>query len=295
MSYETDTTSLTELLTPSVVEQTIQDYLIDANVISPLVKYRNIAGLGTKVVNYPTWTKDSGSDITESTGLTANTLLETSHVQVTAAQVGILREITDFVAATNVLGEQALFDAVVSDGVALCKEMLEDDLAALFASLTGALVGTDAADFSIANFVEAIAKLRTIKARGQYVCVLDDQAAYDLMAAVAASAATGLNNNVDQSVLNAGSDGYVGSLMGVPVWMTNLTDTDSSAADVISAMFVSGSSNPKYCPLAWTELWAPRVRQVPSPAMPSVVMSVTYAYGVGCVYPAAGVQIQSDA
>ena len=37
-------------------------------------------------------------------------------------------------AATVKMGAQALFQLAVNDGVALCTEMLEDDLAALFAS-----------------------------------------------------------------------------------------------------------------------------------------------------------------
>ncbi len=295
MSGESTTTTLTEFVQAEIVNATIKAYLIDANVISPLVQYASLADQGSKSMSFTLFTKDTAADITEATAMTNNDM-DSSDVSITVAQVGIVREITDFAAATVRMGAQALFQLAVNDGVALCTEMLEDDLAALFASATGTTVGTSGADLSVANHVEAIARLRTAKVRGKYVAVYDDQQAYDIMAGVAASTGVSLGRgDVDQSVLNSGSDGYVGSLMNVPIWMTNLTDTANTAANVVGSMFADGGANPEACAYTWVELWAPRLKMVTSPRMPSEVLSVTAAYGVGCTHPTAGIPVITDA
>ena len=295
MANETTGTTVTEAIQAEIVNLAIKNYLIDAPVINPLVQYASLEGQGSRSMSFVLITKDTGSDITDGTGLSNNDI-DTSDVSITVAQVGIAREITDFAAATVKMGAQALFQLAVNDGVALCVDMLEDDLAALFASATGTTVGTSGSDMTVANHVEAIARLRTARVRGNFVAVYDDQQAYDLMAAVAASTGAVFGGaNVDQSVLNAGSDGYVGSLMNVPVWMTNLTDTANTAANVVGSMFADGGTSPGYCPYSWVELWAPRLKSTPSPRMPSEVMSVTSAYGVGATHPTAGIPVITDA
>src|SRR5688572_21555858 len=136
MSAETTTTTLTEIINSEVIDAMIASYAIDANVIAPLVSYRSIAGQATKTVAFTRWDKDTGTDITEATAISSNDDLTLSENTVTVAQVGILRELTDFAAATTVLGEAGINAMIVKDGVALCQEMREDDLAALFISAT---------------------------------------------------------------------------------------------------------------------------------------------------------------
>lgn len=294
MSNETTGTSLTELVAYEVVEQSIKDYLIDLPVISPLCQYRNLTGRGSRTSSFSLWVKDSGADISEGTGL-SNNELETTQVSVTIAQVGVLRELTDFVASTAVLSEQELFAKIRDDGAKLVVEMLEDDLAALFASATGATVGTSGADLSVANLIEVIAKAKTLKVRGNLVGVLDDQAAYDAMAAIASVTGSGYNGQVDQSVLEARTDGYLGSFMRFPMWVSNLTDTANGSADVCSGAFIDAASNEAHCPFSFCDLGAPKVFQETSSAMPSYKISTVYSYGVACTHPTAAIQLVTDA
>lgn len=292
----TTTTTLTELVAAEVVSTAIKDYLIDANVIIPRFEFASIAGRGTKSLAVPRWVKESaGVDITEGTEMDTEDL-ETLDVSITVAQVGVNREITDFAAETVNIGPQALFNFVMMDGVALCLEMAEDDGAAQFASLTGATVGTSGSDLTVANFVEALAKMRTINARGRYTACFDDQAAYDLLAAIAASTGTVFANaSTDQSLLNARSDGVMGSLFGVECTVSNLTDTANTGADVVSAMWVDPASNPGHCPFTFVQLWGPRLKTNTNVDMPSWKGSTTMAYGVGTTHAAAGVKIVTDA
>lgn len=296
MALETTGTSLTELVNSEFIEPLIIDYAIDKMVIAPLVRTSNLAGKATKTASFPRWLKDTAADLTEGSDL-SNNELETSEVAViTAAQVGILREVTDLAADTTIMGPQGLMDFIVRDGAMLCTEMLEDDLAARFASAS-VTVGTSGSDLSVANFVEAIAKLDTAAVRGEKVCVLDDQQAFDLRAAVAASTATVFANAAAgaQSVLNARSDAYVGEMFGVRTWLTNLTDTANMGADVVGAMLINGATSPNYAPIGAAVLWQPRVKQLPDVATNSTLINVTMCYGEGETFDAAYVKLVTDA
>lgn len=283
MSAETTRTSLTEIVNSEVIADLILQYAADATVISPLTRVMDLAGKASAVASFPQWELDAVSDITtEGTTTLSNVELQTTEVAtITAAAVGVLRNVTDQAFATNMLGPDGLMQFIVEDGARLCMLEVENDLAALFSGFS-ATVGTSTSDLSVANFVEAIAKLDTGNARGRKVCVLDDQQAFDLRAAVAASTGTVFAGNGGlQSVLNARSDAFVGELFGVPIWLTNLTDTANTNADVVGAMFVDGATNPDYAALGMALLWMPRVKMVSVPNALSETLSISMAYGVG--------------
>jgi hypothetical protein len=295
MAGETTSTSTTHAVNSEVIDQMIIDYLIDANVMMPLVSYRNIAGAKTKVVAFARRVKDSGSDITEGTGLSStSTEMTMGNATVTVGVVGIAREITDLAQAVTI-GDQMAY--AVEDGAALCKEMAEDDLCGLLDELTGTTIGSTGVDLSLANFIEAIARMRTAKARGKYVALLDDQQALDLTQSVASATGSVWSNqaNADQSVLNSRSDGFVGSLLGVDIWYSNLTDTANTGADVCGGIWLDPAVNDGQCAFALVELWQPKVTSRPDVLQPSTEMSVTYAYGVGTKLAAAGCPIITDA
>lgn len=293
---ETTGTSLTELVNSEFIAPLIIDYAIDKMVITPLMRVQSIAGMATKTVAFPRWIKDAGADVTEATDI-SNTELESSeNTAITAAQVAILREVTDLALQTNMLGPQGLVDFILRDGAMLCAEMLEDDLAGTFASASGS-VGTSGVDLSVANFIEAMAKLDTNNVRGEKVCVLDDQQALDIRNAVAASAASVFANAASgaQTVLNARSDAYVGELFGVRTWLTNLTDTANSGADVVGAMMINGSSAPNYAPIGVALLWEPKLKQVEDVETLSTKYAIYMAYGQGEINDPAYVKIVTDA
>lgn len=283
MSNETTRTSLTEIVNSEVIAELILDYAADATVISPLVRVMNLAGRASATASFPQWELDAVSDITtEGTSTLSNVELQTTEVAaITAAQVGVLREVTEMAFETQVLGRDGLMQFIMEDGARLCVLEVENDLAALFSGFTST-VGSTGVDLSVANFVEAIAKMDTANARGRKVAVLDDQQAFDLRTAVAASSGSVFANAAAplQSILKPGENGWVGELFGVPIWMTNLTDT--SGGDVIGAMFIDGNSSPQYAALGMALLWAPRVgAALYQPEQLQSLISITACYGVG--------------
>jgi hypothetical protein len=293
MANETTTTTLTELVNSSYIERLILDYAIDEVVIAPHCLVSDLAGKASKVADFSVWVKDSAADITEATAM-SNTALETTRVQVTAAQVGILREITDLVVATNIHGS-GLYDSVVQDGAQLLADALENDLAAEFANASGS-VGTSGTDMSVADFVSAMSTLNTAKAKGLKVCVLHPTQVGDLQASIAASSATIFGNeSVSQSLLDAGQGAYVGNLFGVDIWYSSHGPSANMGADVTGAMFISSPSRPKNSAYGIAQLWLPKVKQETSAANTSELLGITMCYGVGEISDFNTVQIVTDA
>jgi hypothetical protein len=280
-----------------VIADLILMYAHDKIVISPFVRVMNLAGRGSPTAAFPQWELDDVEDVTtEGTTTLSNVELQTTEVTpVTAAQIGILREVTDFALETNIFGPDEIKRFIVEDAGRLCMLEVETDLAALFSGFT-ASVGTSGADLSVANFLQAIAALDTANARGARVCVLDDQQASDLRLALAASTASVFANAAQnaQTMLNASGTGFMGTLFDVPTYLTNLTTTANTNADVVGAMFIDGTSDPQYAGLGMALLWQPRVKSVLLPDAVAEQIAVTMAYGVGRISQY-GCEITTDA
>lgn len=292
MSLETTSTTLTELVNSEFISPLILDYAIDEMVIAPVCRVESLAGKATATAAFPGWVKDTGADLTEASDLSNNALETTEATPLTATMVGILREVTDFAVETSIVGP-SLMSFILEDGRKLCAEMLEDDLAAVFTNASNS-VGTSGVDMSVANFVEAIAKLDTAKARGRMVAVLDDQQSLDLRTAVAASGATVFANSATgaQSILNGNPGGYKGTLFGVDIFMTNLTD--AAGGNVTGAMLIDGAQSPKNAPIGIASLWDFKVKQVSDPATISELVSVSMAYACGEISDFNYVKIVTD-
>ena len=300
MAGETTTTSTTSMVNTEALTVMAQDYAKDEIVIAPWARVGDLTGRGSLTLSWPRWLKDAGSDIAQATAMT-NQTIDLSDVTTVAAGVGVLREILRITELAVIPGVD-LYQFAVEDGTYLCTEMLEDDLAATFAS-AGNSVGSSGFDMTISNFVEAIAKMRAANARGQYVCVLDDQQASDFTQNVATTGAAVLGGgNIDQTVLNARNDGYVGTYMQVPIAMTNLTDTANGGADVVGCMFVNGNASMgggpnavRYGGLGIALLSMPYVAANVDVAHPSKETSVSMIYGAAMIYTTMCTKIVTDA
>ena len=157
----------------------------------------DLRGKATKVGSFPKWVLDTTTDTGETTDLTTEAL-ETTDVQVTAAEIGVRRDVTDAALEETIIGSQ-LFDFLVRDSGVLAAVSLDDDIVALFTSLSTS-VGAATTDLALANMVEAQAQVRKNKMRGQLVYVLDDQQASDYQAAQAAATSTTINGLMAPSV-----------------------------------------------------------------------------------------------
>lgn len=241
MANETTTTTLTELVNSEWINPAIMEYAHDFAVAAPFMNWQDLRGKATKVGSFPRLVLDTATDLaTETTSLSA-TELETTQVSATAAEIGVRRDITDAAVEETILGA-GIFDTVTEDAGILFGISLDDDIVALFGSLS-TNVGTSGANLSIANMVEAQAQVRSNKMRGPLVYILDDQQASDYQAAQASSTATTVN---DFFVVDHDTDnGFLGRFMGHPVWQTGLCDTANTGADVVGACFIRGDMRPR--------------------------------------------------
>jgi len=237
----TTVTTLTELVYAEAINDIIMDYAIDYTVAAPFVYWKDLRGMATKVGSFPRKVLDTASDTGETTDLTS-VAFETTAVNITAAEIGLFRRLTYAAVEETTLGA-ALFDLLVDDSGRLAAVSLDDDIGALFASLSTS-VGSSGTDLSIANMVQAQATVRKNKMKGRLVYVLDDQQASDLQAAQAAATSTTINGMMSPSITGGTESPYLGTFFGAEVWQTGLCDTANTGANVVGACFIRGDTNP---------------------------------------------------
>jgi len=293
MAGETTTTTITEIVNSEWIDDAIGDYMIDSFVLAgpELCKVADLRGKHTKTYTFAYWEKDTGADIgTEGTTTLSANDMTLAEVQATCAQVGILREPTKLAERTSMVDlEQRIVEA---DGD-LCVEMAEDDLAALFASITLS-VGATGVNVSVANLVEALAKRRTAKANGAPAFVFDDQQVSDLTGELTTTTGVTWTAGHGQSLLAHASEvnGRCGEFLGVPCYYTNLTDTANAGADVVGALLNVGGKNPS---MAMAVIWMPELDKELNVAKSTRLYAINMCYGVALINDAPSVKIVTDA
>jgi hypothetical protein len=288
----TTNTSVTEIVNSEWIDPMIADYARDEFVIAELARTVDVRGKSTKAVSFPLWEKDTAEDITtEGVTTLTNNDLTLSETTVTVAQVGILREPTKFVERTQMLGEAGLVDYIAKDGGFLCSEMLEDDLAALFGSVTLS-AGVSGQDLTVGTVLEAMGKRRTAKARGNPVLVLDDQQTIDFQADLGGTTAALFTGGANQSVMNAESSGILGSFLGMEVRYTTLTDTADGGANVVGALLNTGV---KEASLGVVVLWMPEMDKEINVTASTRLYAINACWGVGLINDGVTVKLVTDA
>lgn len=236
---KTTVTTLTELVNSEFINPAILEYAHNYAVAAPFLNWLDLRGKATKVGSFSKWVLDVAADTGETTDLTTEDF-ETTDVQVTAAEIGIRRDVTDAVLEETIIGSQ-IFDRLVVDSGLLASISLDDDICALFPSLATS-VGLATTDLALSHMVEAQAKIRINGQRGKLVYILDDQQASDYQAAQAAATSTTINGLMSPSV--GIESGYLGTFFGQEVWQTGLCDSSNTGASVNGACFVRGDTNP---------------------------------------------------
>ena len=256
----TTLTTVTDIVNSEFIDPLLLAYALDKNVAVGLCRMYNLAGRQTKVASAAKFVKDSAAAMTEATDVDA-TALDTSQVAITAAEIGIVRLVTKIAKRTNILGEEGLMQFVAREGAELCMEKFETDTLAIYPSAS-ASAGVTQSPMTLGTFVTGMGKLDTASARGRKVAVISDNQATNLRSAAASSQAAVLAaDRTDESILNARSDAYVGTLFGVPIWLTNLNTTANAAADDVGMIGIDGNTNPENAPIGLAQVWGPEVER----------------------------------
>lgn len=296
MALETTSTSVTEIVPAEMINDVIGMYAVDAMVVAPLARNVDLPWGSGKTMPFPFLDKDTGVDVTtEGTTVIPNNELTLSEVVITSAQVGLKRETTKFGSRINKLGPGGLLALQMRDAATLLAEMVDDDLCALFTSITDIVTAGVGSNLTVAHVLQAIAENRKNLARGTLAIVLDDQQALDFYLAVGATAATPFTGTANQSVLNARTDGFLGNFVGADIFYSSLCDTTNTGANVSGACIVRGDSAPEYASLGVVRLWDVEMDEVVNPGRVTTERAWTAAYGVGLLADRFSVEINSDA
>lgn len=286
----TSATTVTELVNTELINPQILMYAADVTPSSQYLNWLDLRGRATKVGSFPRWILDTATDAGETTDLTTETL-ETTDVQITAAEVGVRRDITYAAIEESVIGS-GIFDFLLMDFGKLLGISLEDDICALFPSLSTS-VGSSGTDLSLANMVEAQAQVRKNKMFGNMVYILDDQQASDYQAAQVASTSTTVSGFMAPNT-QAGSE-YLGTFMNAPVWQTGLCDTANTGANVVGACFVRGDTNPTSACFGGVMTRDITIRSDYNVRARSTDVAGTAKWGVGEINDDAGAKLVTDA
>jgi hypothetical protein len=287
----TDTTAVTELVNSEVINSAILEYAHAYTAVAQFVNQMDLRGKGSNVGSFPKWVLDAATDITNETTSLGSTLLETTDVSITGAEIGVRRDITDAVLESTVIGAQ-IFDFLVRDAGVLFGISLDADLCALFSGFS-TNVGTSGANLTLANMVEAQSQIRANGHRGSLAYILDTQQASDYQAAQASATGTQV---AEFFTVSAGIDsGYLGSMMGHPVWTSGSCPTANTAADVVGACIVDGQKSPSNAALGMvlTRDITTELQRDASERLTEFV--ATAKWGVGEISDLSGTAIITDA
>lgn len=265
MSGETTTSTVTGWLHASQLSMLSAPYAIDPNPAQNHIRTEQMPP-GTKVHAFSRETKDTAlsGNITEATGL-SNTAWDTAQVTATAAEFGILRQLTKFSERTNLYGPEGLQARMVTDGTAMCLERWETLIWAEFANASTS-VGTSGAAMTLADIGSAFAQHTVNKSVGDIVFMLSATQGKNVRNEALASGAAWLANGSGGGILKQTQPGgYIGNILGADLYTNNLA-ASASADKVGVAMVDAGPGKvPQNGATAATIVWMPEAFMLGNP------------------------------
>lgn len=315
MADEITATTITNIVNSEAIEPAFQDYARDWLVALKFFKMFTVVGKSTATVAVPSISSQMGSvsdggasvdaefNATDGTDL-SNTALSLSQATLTAIELGVMREITD-TALEDVVSGFNLISQFAQDNARILATALEDDAVALFGSLANS-VGTDGSDLTLANLDSAIVGIakRGVRAPDGLVGVLDDEQEENFVAAIRTTGSTNIIMDatmdrflaIERDMNNGLTDGRFAVYKNTNLYRSGLTDTNSSGASVMGAIFVPDT--PANSSMAcFGQVWARQVTFATerNESKRSTEIVTTLRAGVGELLDVAGVLVQTDA
>tara|TARA_R100000734_G_C3300729_1_gene91422 strand:+ start:76 stop:930 length:855 start_codon:yes stop_codon:yes gene_type:complete len=231
MAQEATASVLSELYANMV--QAALFTLSERTVIRPLVKQYDMTGTPGLTAQVPIYPSLSAAALTDGTDM-SNTAFNTTSKTITAAEVGVMVELTDLAKESANEDVAAAIGRQMGDAMAV---KVDTDLATLFQGFSNS-VGSGDAELSVEDFFKASATLKNNKAPGPYVAVISPNQALQLKKLLTNAGAT-MSHNLSDIGNIALRDGFVGRLAGIDIFeSTVITDaTPDSAGAGVGAVF----------------------------------------------------------
>ncbi|QDP67675.1 MAG: putative major capsid protein [Prokaryotic dsDNA virus sp.] len=225
------TSAITSELYANVV-QTALYQISEQTVIRPLVKNFDLSGTPGLTAQIPIYPAISASDLTEGTDLVVGTndvAFNTTSVEVTCAEKGVLVSLTDLARDASTGDVGAAIGRQIGDAMA---KKIDTDLAALFSGFSNT-VGSGNTELTVEDIFKASAILRsgdgTEIVPGPYVGLLHPKQAFQIKKQLTGAGNTNMTNpsNVGNSALVSGA---IGRVAGIDLYETSVITGDSAGA-----------------------------------------------------------------
>jgi N4-gp56 family major capsid protein len=281
MANEATSSVLSELY--SNIVQAALYTLSEQTVIRPLVRNYDMSGTPGLTAQVPIYPSIAAAGVADGTDL-SNTAFNTTSKTITAAEVGVMVELTDLAA------ESATDDVAAAIGRqigAAMAEKVDTDLATNFANFSNVINKAEAA-VTVEDIFKAAATLRANKANqnGGFVAVLHPYQTYDLKAQLTNSGAT-MSHSLSDVGNQALLDGFVGRIAGVDIFESTVIDGDSAGAYAGAVMTQDA--------LGYMVKRNMRIETERNASKRSLEIVGSMAYGTAELFDQYGVAILSDA
>ena len=226
MAYESTTTTLNDLLPQIVAEAMFQAQ--EKSIMRGLVRNFTMPLNSGKSIVVPTYPTVAAAAVAEGTDL-SNTAVSTGGATLTVSEVGVMTTVTDLAIRSSASNVIADIGKVFGEGIA---KKIDQDLMSNFDNFSTE-VGDGTGAISVNSIFQAVANLRANGVPStDLACVLHPMIAYDLKAAIGASAYAG--GDLQTEALRSG---YVGTLAGVPIFESSNMSNTGNAGDYKGAVF----------------------------------------------------------
>tara|TARA_R100001509_G_scaffold105164_2_gene62132 strand:+ start:168 stop:1022 length:855 start_codon:yes stop_codon:yes gene_type:complete len=185
-----------------------------------------------KVLQVPVYSSVSASALTEGTAPSAADTNTTS-ASITLAEIGTYFQVTDFL--RDSAQRDVIADLGQNAGRAIAEKM-DEDVFALFNSFTQS-VGTEDADLTVNNILDAVAELRGNKIVGPLTAIISPKQAVQLKKSLAGNSGvySTTASEIGSSILR---QYYLGTFAGCQVFESSLVkqDLDTDADNTLNAV-----------------------------------------------------------
>ena len=282
MANEATSSVLSELYA-NIVQSALYT-LNEQTIIRPVVRNYDMTGTPGLTAQVPKYPALSASAVADGTDL-SNTAFNTTSVDITASEIGVMVELTDLAA------ESANEDVAAAIGRqigAAMAEKVDTDLAGLFSGFSN-VVNKSSAAVTVQDIFKAAATLKANKAdqNGAFVCVLHPYQAYDIKAQLTNNGAT-MSHALSDVGNVALRDGFIGRIAGVDIFESTVVSGGDSAGSYFGAVMTQDA-------LGYMVKRSMRIETERNASKRSLEIVGSMAYGVSELFDQYGVAIQSDA
>jgi N4-gp56 family major capsid protein len=279
MANEATSSVLSELYA-NIVQSALYT-LSEQTVIRPVVRNYNMSGTPGLTAQVPIYPAIDAAGVADGTDL-SNTAFNTTSKTITAAEVGVMVELTDLAAESATDDVAAAIGRQIGDAMA---KKVDTDLAALFSGFSNQINKAEAA-VTVDDLFKAAATLRANQAPGNYVAVLHPYQAYDLKSQLTNAGAT-MSHSLSDVGNTALMDGFIGRIAGVDIFESTVITGDSAGAYVGGVMTQDA--------LGYMVKRDMRIETERNASKRSLEIVGSMAYGVSELFDQYGVGIASDA